>query len=82
MKNMIKGKKKRREKITLEDGQEDCWICICGNTSHRAGFYTCSKTGHLVGEFNDKKWRGIYYKCDDCGRIIDCNTLIVMARIK
>jgi hypothetical protein len=65
--------------ITLENGDHDAWVCICGNTPASAGFYPCDLNGNLV-EPTEKDWTTNLYVCDDCGRIIDQDTLSVVGR--
>lgn len=44
------------------------WLCWCGNTTKRKGFYPCNTEGNFEREL----WgRGRFYACARCGRIID-----------
>ena len=67
------------EKITLEAGDQDAWICICGNMPGEVGFYPCDLKGNKV-EPTEKEWTTDLYVCDQCGRIIDYYTLAVVGR--
>jgi len=67
------------ETIMLEGGDRDAWVCICGNTPASAGFYPCDLNGNPV-EPTEKDWTMHLYVCDDCGRIIDQDTLIIIGR--
>ena len=67
------------EKITLENGEADAWVCICGNMPHNQGFYPCTITGEDCEPDKDGPWKNLY-RCDQCGRIINSETLYVMAR--
>ncbi len=64
-----------KELITHEEGDPEAWICICGNKPAGEGFYPCDKLGNKVDPVGD--W-GTLYVCDQCGRIIDSDTLEVV----
>lgn len=70
---------KNRETITLEHGDPEAWICICGNMPAEVGFYACDLKGNMV-EPTEKDWTTGLYVCDLCGRIIDPDTLAVTGR--
>jgi hypothetical protein len=53
------------------------WVCLCGNTGDRQGFYPSNLLGELV-EPTPRDWPGKLYVCDRCGRIIDQTTLEVV----
>ena len=40
------------EKITHEQGDEEAWVCICGNTPSDAGFYPCDENGDEIYHTN------------------------------
>jgi len=73
------------EKITYEKGDEEAWICICGNMPSDAGFYPCDKNGDEMEPVIGSDWSGLYV-CNDkkngsfCGRILDQATLEVVGR--
>jgi hypothetical protein len=66
-----------REVIMCEAGNEDAWICVCGNRPADDGFYSCDEKGVIV-EPTCEAWTTGDYVCDRCGRIIDPNTLEVV----
>jgi hypothetical protein len=55
------------EFITHEKGNEEAWICICGNQPDQHGFYPCDQAGDEVEPVQG--WEGLYV-CAKCGRII------------
>lgn len=55
---------------------EDELVCICDNTSGGSGFYTCNDLGSQV-EPTPEAWERSLYACDNCGRIINYETLQV-----
>ena len=67
----------QKEVITHEAGNEEAWICICGNEPSEDGFYPCDEQGHerepIAG------WSGLYV-CFRCGRIIEPKSLSVVNR--
>jgi len=65
------------EHIKREAGDEDAWICLCGNRPTDHGFYPCDETGMQV-EPTPAQWTTGYYACDKCGRIINPDTLEVV----
>jgi hypothetical protein len=65
-----------QEKITLEDGKSDCWICVCHNTAEADGFYPCNAEGNQIEPIAGV-WSDLYV-CAKCGRIIDQKTLEVI----
>jgi hypothetical protein len=62
------------EYITLEDGNEYVWICVCGNMADNTGFWPCDTNGNGVTPDKDGPWDGIHLVCGRCGRIINQNT--------
>lgn len=62
------------ERIT-DDGSGE-WVCICGNDPGLSGFFTYTN-GKAVEP--DDAWDGTHYYCADCLRVIDMNTLMVVA---
>lgn len=61
------------EFIKIEGDFGDTWVCICGNTPYHEGFHWCDIEGNLLDD------ESRYYRCDSCGRIIDAETLQVVA---
>jgi hypothetical protein len=65
---------KTGERINLrEGGYVDAWLCLCGNHANLSGFYPCTAAGVEV-EPTPEAWGGIWYRCDECGRVIDQRT--------
>jgi hypothetical protein len=63
--------------IRHEAGNEEAWICICGNTPSSDGFYPCDEKGNEmepVAGWND------LYVCARCGRIIHQRSLEVVGQ--
>lgn len=65
------------EKITHETGNPEAWKCICGNTPDSGGFDPCDAQGNEMEPVEG--WDGLYV-CDDCGRIINQDTLEVVGQ--
>lgn len=59
--------------ITHEPDDDTEWICLCGNTSHRDGFATCTKNGMEIEPIAGGEWAG-HYCCNGCSRIIENET--------
>ena len=57
-----------KQKITHEAGNNEAWICICGNTPTSDGFYPCDEAGNEMEPV--KGWRDLYV-CARCGRIVN-----------
>lgn len=51
------------------------WLCWCGNTSNKKGFYPCNAEGNYQ---RDIFGRGKFYACVKCGRMIEPHTLEVV----
>jgi hypothetical protein len=66
-----------KERITHEAGNDEAWVCICGNEPQDDGFYPCDREGNEVEPV--KGWEAIWV-CFKCGRIIDQHTLEVVGR--
>lgn len=62
---------------TPEFEQCDCWLCVCGNTAHRQGFYACDGEGTEMDP--DDNWAYLWC-CDRCGRIIKQGTGEVVSK--
>jgi hypothetical protein len=69
----------QKEYITHEVGDDEAWICICGNRPSRDGFYSCDEDGNEV-EPTGKDWTTDWYVCARCGRMIDFDTRAVVGR--
>ena len=67
----------QKEKISHEAGNPEAWICICKNRPDSAGFYPCDIQGNEMEPV--KGWIGLYV-CNNCGRIIEQDTLEVIGR--
>lgn len=61
------------EFIQHEDGNEEAWICKCGNTPINDGFYPINEDGAEV-EPTPEDWTTNEYFCGRCGRVIDADT--------
>ena len=68
------------ERITFQDGSRDAWACICGNTPSDDGFSTCNDAGEDCEPVIGGEWDELY-RCDNCGRIIDQRTLVIVGRV-
>ena len=69
----------KKEHITHEAGNEEAWICLCGNRPDSDGFYTCDEKGNEV-EPVEGEWDEPLYVCNGCGRIVHQETLEVVGR--
>ena len=69
-----------KEHIFHEAGNNDAWICVCGNTPSLDGFYSCDRQGKDVTTGAADTWLDPLFVCDRCGRIIDRFTLEVVGR--
>jgi hypothetical protein len=61
----------------IKKTEPDWWICLCGNDPSYAGFYPCNEKGEVV-EPTAEEWTTNCYVCDQCGRIINQDTLEVV----
>ena len=69
-----------KEYITHESGSGDAWICVCGNTPSDAGFYPID-SGVSEVEATLADWTTNEYFCNNCGRVIDQDSLEVTRRV-
>lgn len=69
-----------KEHITHEDGNSEAWVCICGNMPSENGFYPIDEDNHEV-EPTEKDWKTNQYFCNQCGRVIDQDTLEVVRKL-
>jgi len=67
-----------KEFISHESGNDEAWICLCGNQPNSDGFYPCDTNGHEV-EPAGPAWTNLYV-CARCGRIIQHDTLEIVGR--
>lgn len=58
---------------------KNCWLCWCGNSSRKKGFYPVNAEGNYQ---RDLLGRGRYYACSQCGRIIEPETLEIVGVTK
>lgn len=65
------------EVITHEKGNDEAWICVCGNQPSEDGFYPCDEKGNEAEPVPG--WSGLYV-CFRCGRMIDPGSLRVVGR--
>jgi hypothetical protein len=70
-------KRRKPERITLEGGQMDAWICICGNMPAQDGFYPCDAKGDEMEPVEG--WEDLYV-CAHCGRIVHYPSLEVVGQ--
>lgn len=66
-----------RRKITHEQGNDEAWICLCGNRPDADGFYPCDNEGKEMEPIAE--WEELYV-CGKCRRIIHLETLEVVGR--
>ncbi len=67
----------QKEFITHEAGNEEAWICVCGNRPESDVFFPCDRNGDEMEPV--KGWEDLYV-CRRCGRIINQHSLEVMGR--
>jgi hypothetical protein len=65
--------------IKCEPGNPDAWICVCGNQPEQDGFYPCDSAGVIV-EPTAEDWTSGLYVCNQCGRLIDPDTLAIVGQ--
>ena len=68
-----------KEFITHEPGNDEAWICICGNMPISDGFFTCDEAGDEMEATVGSSWNSLYV-CAHCGRIIHQKTLEVVGQ--
>jgi hypothetical protein len=56
------------------------FLCICGNTPSDDGFYPINEKNEEV-EPTSEDWKTNQYFCNQCGRVIDQNTLEVVRQL-
>ncbi len=67
VKDMVTSMIGRKEHITHEAGNNDAWVCTCGNRTDSHGFYPCNANGDEV-EPTPGDWITGLYVCAQCGR--------------
>jgi hypothetical protein len=65
------------EHIKHEQGNQEAWVCLCGNRPDSDGFYPCDKNGNEM--VPSEGWEDLYV-CARCGRIINQDSLEVVDR--
>ena len=68
-----------KEFIKHEAGNDEAWICVCGNRPDSDGFDTCDDKGSEMEPRIGSNWDGLYV-CRRCGRIIRQDTLEVIGQ--
>jgi hypothetical protein len=63
------------EKVAADDYRS--LMCVCGNIPESAGFTACDGQGNQIEPGRYNGWASLYI-CDNCGRIINENTLEVI----
>lgn len=66
-------------RITHEEGNEEAWVCVCGNTPCGDGFYPCDRDGNEMEPVIGSDWENLYV-CAGCGRIINMETLEIVGQ--
>lgn len=64
-----------KEYIKHEEGNDEAWICLCGNRPDSDGFFPCDRDGNEMEPVEG--WEDLYV-CGRCGRIINQSTLEVL----
>ena len=62
-----------------EEGNEEAWVCVCGNTPCDDGFYPCDGDGNEMEPSIGSDWENLYV-CASCGRIINMDTLEIVGQ--
>ena len=68
------------EYIKHDRGNDDAWVCLCGNSPSDDGFYPVGESDNEV-EPTQEEWKTGEYFCNRCGRVIDQHTLQVVRRL-
>jgi hypothetical protein len=66
-----------KEFIAHEAGNDEAWICVCGNRPDSNGFQPCDEEGNEVEPVSG--WKNLYV-CERCGRIVRQDTLEVVGQ--
>jgi hypothetical protein len=67
------------KRIRYESGDEESWICICGNKPLTDGFSPCDAGGNEMSPDIGSDWQNLYV-CLTCGRVIRGDTLDVIGQ--
>ena len=68
-----------KEFIKHESGNDEAWVCVCGNKPSSDGFYPCDATGNEMEPSAGSGWTNLYV-CARCGRFFQQGTLEVVGR--
>ena len=68
-----------KEFIKHEAGNDEAWICVCGNKGDDHGFFPCNDAGDEVSPTIESGWSNLYV-CGNCGRIVRQDTLEIVGR--
>ena len=60
---------------------DDFWRCPCGNDPHGDGFSACDTQGRPIEPHTDSGWDQLSNVCLNCGRVIEQDAGIVLARV-
>ena len=63
--------------INHEAGNDEAWLCLCGNRPDSDGFFTCDGNGDEMEPALLSNWDGLYV-CGRCGRIVQQTTLEIV----
>lgn len=63
----------KTERISRTPEDHDLWLCLCGNTIWKSGFYPSSPDGREISDSEAK-----HFCCADCLRVINPETLDVV----
>jgi hypothetical protein len=61
-------------------GDQNWFICPCGNEPHKDGFYSCNADGAITVPLVGGDWEGDLYVCGLCSNIISSNTLEIVGK--
>ncbi len=70
----------RQEHISHLPEDDGAWVCLCQNEPADEGFYPVNRQNVIVDPVAEL-WDCTNYVCSRCGRIINMNTLEVVARV-
>jgi len=66
-----------KEHIQHESGNEEAWVCLCGNRPDSDGFFPCDSDGNEMEPVQE--WENLYV-CGRCGRIINQFSLLILGQ--
>lgn len=61
-------------------GDQNWFICPCGNEPHTDGFFSCNSDGHITVGLVGGDWDEIHYVCGLCSNIINMHTLEIVGK--